>query len=58
MSNRPIQLVGLLALVMLTGCYSYNPYGYGGYPRCSRRYPLRQSLRPEHRFRASRSLLV
>tara|TARA_Y100000588_G_scaffold27930_1_gene27295 strand:- start:686 stop:1549 length:864 start_codon:yes stop_codon:yes gene_type:complete len=32
MSNRPIQLVGLLALVMLTGCYSYNPYGYGGYP--------------------------
>lgn len=32
MSNRPIRLAGLLALVMLTGCYSYNPYGYGGYP--------------------------
>ncbi len=32
MSNRPIWLAGLLALVMLTGCYSYNPYGYGGYP--------------------------
>ena len=37
MSNRPTRLVvcGLLApfaLAVLSGCYSYNPYGYGGHP--------------------------
>ena len=37
MSNRLIRFVecGLLApiaLAVLSGCYSYNPYGYGGHP--------------------------
>ena len=37
MTNRLIRLFvgGLLApvvLAVLSGCYSYNPYGYGGYP--------------------------
>ena len=37
MTNRLIRVIvgGLLApvvLAVLSGCYSYNPYGYGGYP--------------------------
>ena len=37
MTNRLIRLIvgGLMApvaLAVLSGCYSYNPYGYGGYP--------------------------
>jgi len=45
MSNRPIRrfacgLLAPLALAVLSGCYSYNPYGYGGHPEVLSTIPM------------------